>query len=89
MFTSHKLIQYVVFLLLVLCTTTSVAVTKNDTHIRSLYSEQLAMQSSKADWASLTFNDGEWKSIAQYGLPAQQTQYWIRNHLTVASPETH
>ena len=89
MFTSQKLIQYVVFLLLVLCTTTSVAVTKNDTHIRSLYSEQLAMQSSKADWASLTFNDGEWKSIAQYGLPSQQTQYWIRNHLTVASPEAH
>ncbi len=83
-------IQYVVLLvLLVWYANSPLAAPENNIQIRSLYSEKLDAHSSSAEWASLTFNDREWKSIAQHGLPSQQAQYWIRNHFTVSSQETH
>lgn len=90
MFKLLRSIQYVVLLvLLVLYANAPLAVTHNNIQIRSLYSEQLDAHSSGSDWASLSFNDREWRSIAQHGLPSQQTQYWIRNHFTVVSSEAH
>lgn len=90
MFTLLRSIRYLVLLLfLILCANASLAATDNRIQIRSLYSEQLNTHSSRAEWASRSFNDSEWKPIAQHGLPSQKTQYWIRNHFTVASTQAH
>jgi hypothetical protein len=39
-------------------------------------------------WSKQDFDDSKWTDIFLTGLPAKQTQYWIRNHLTLLNSDT-
>lgn len=51
--------------------------------VRVVYSE-----GDRKPWSEQAFDDTEWTDIWAAGLPAEKTNYWIRNHVTLINSDT-